>query len=171
VAALTPSALVLDLAEKWRTSIPWTCLEGIVPFISVRERVPIGSRYQTGGIEGTLDGYLKAYVNRATAAWIAAVLESAEIVEIDRRPPATVRRHPNLRWHRSQCEHGLLSWTAPDLRRGEQKTASLCVGRYLSDPCSTGKQTNDLCVPGLWHLGSVSRNLCAKDLSVLSPGS
>lgn len=56
--------------------IHWTCLEEVVRFISARGRVPIERRCDPEGIEGTLDGYLKAYVNRATARWVGAVLEA-----------------------------------------------------------------------------------------------
>lgn len=91
VADMSSEALVLDLAEKWRTPIPWSSIEGIVPFVSAHGSVLIAGQYDTEGTDGTLDGYLKAYVNRATAGWVAAVLEAAEVLEIDRRRPARVR--------------------------------------------------------------------------------
>jgi hypothetical protein len=100
VANMTSDALVLDLAEKWRTPIPWACLEGVVPFISPRGRVAIGSKYETEGVAGTLDAYLKGCVKRATAGWVAAVLEAAGVVEIDRRRPATVRLLSDFPWSR-----------------------------------------------------------------------
>ena len=102
VADMTSEALVLDLAEKWRTPIPWTSIEGIEPFVSARGSVLIGSRYDTQGLEGTLDGYLKGYVNRATAGWVAAVLEAAGVLEIDRRRPARVRLARDFRKHLGQ---------------------------------------------------------------------
>ena len=72
VADMTSEALVLDLAEKWRTPIPWSSIEGIVPFVLTRGSVLIGGQYDTAG-------------------WVAAVREAAEILEIDRRRPARVR--------------------------------------------------------------------------------
>lgn len=96
VADMTSDALVLDLAEKWRTAIPWACLEGVVPFVDAHGVVVIGSKYETEGVEGTLDGYLKAFVKRATAGWVAAVLEAAGIVVIDRRQPASLRLSPEF---------------------------------------------------------------------------
>ena len=56
-----------------------------------REWVPIGSKYETTADARTLDGYLKGYMKRATAGWVAAVLERAGVIEIDRSRPARVR--------------------------------------------------------------------------------
>jgi len=47
-------------------------LEGIVPFLAGKGWVEIGSRYEVEGKVGTLDGYLKRCVKRATAGWVAA---------------------------------------------------------------------------------------------------
>lgn len=118
VADMTSDALVLDLAEKWRTPIPWTCLEGVVPFICARRSVLIGSKYETEGAEGTLDGYLKAFVNRATAGWVAAVLEVAGVVEIDRTniwPNAS--RNPSCCTCKSMRRNCSPSDTNPDTER------------------------------------------------------
>jgi hypothetical protein len=49
-----------------------------------------GSGKSTEIVEGTLDGYLKHHVKRLTAGWIAALLEKACVVTIDRTPPAHV---------------------------------------------------------------------------------
>lgn len=59
--------------------------------------MPIGSKYETTADPGTLDGYLKGCIKRATAGWVAAVLESADVVEIDRGRPARVRLNPAFR--------------------------------------------------------------------------
>src|SRR4051794_17396313 len=92
VARLDTNGVVLLLgAQETPTPIKWTCLEGIVPFLSSRGWVEIGGRYDTRANGETLDGYLKGCIKRATAGWVAAVLERAEIVEIDRRVPARVR--------------------------------------------------------------------------------
>jgi hypothetical protein len=45
---------------------------------------------------GTLDEYLKTYLKRATAGWVAVVLEHAGVVAIDRSRPARVKL--NSRW-------------------------------------------------------------------------
>jgi len=84
--------LVLLLGQGgWWTRLTWGCLEGIPPYIAGRGWVRIGSKYEISADPGTLDAYLKEHVKRATASWVAAVLERAGIVEIDRTPPASVR--------------------------------------------------------------------------------
>jgi hypothetical protein len=92
VARLDDRAMVLLLGQKeaW-TPLAWECLEGIVPFLAGRGWVEIGTKYDTRADPATLDGYLKGYLKRATAGWVAAVLEHAGVVEVDRRPPAHVR--------------------------------------------------------------------------------
>jgi hypothetical protein len=62
-----------------------------VPFLGGKGWVEIGSRYEVGGKVGTLDGYLKRCVKRATAGWVAALLEAAGLVEVVRSRPAKVR--------------------------------------------------------------------------------
>jgi hypothetical protein len=47
--------------------------------------------YDIEGVPGTLDAYLKGWIKRTTAGWIAVVLERAGVVELDRRRPARVR--------------------------------------------------------------------------------
>lgn len=82
--------LLLGAKEAW-TPLSWACIEGVGTFLAAREWVPIGSKYETAADVGTLDGYLKGCLKRATAGWVAVVLEHAGVVEIDRRPPARVR--------------------------------------------------------------------------------
>jgi hypothetical protein len=82
--------VLLGANEAW-TPLRWECLEGIVPFLHGRGWVEIGSRYDTTASPDTLDGYLKGCTKRATAGWIAAVLEKAGVVEIDRGRPTRVR--------------------------------------------------------------------------------
>ena len=53
--------------------------------------VTIGGVYDTGSRPGTFDSYLKGYMKRATAGWVAALFEAAELVQLDRRPPSRVR--------------------------------------------------------------------------------
>jgi len=79
-------------AGGWHTRLSWECLEGIVPFLRGRGWTRItGSGYSTNIQEDTLDGYLKRHVLRATAGWVAVLLEKAGVVEIDRSRPAKVR--------------------------------------------------------------------------------
>jgi hypothetical protein len=71
--------------------LSWTCLEGVDSLLARGAWIPIGSKYETTAEAGTLDAYMKGCLKRATAGWVAAVLEHADLVEIDRRPPARVR--------------------------------------------------------------------------------
>ena len=73
------------------TRFSWECLEGVGAYLHGRGWTEIGSTYDTSARTGTLDEYLKQYVNRATAGWVAVVLEHAGVIEIDRRRPACVR--------------------------------------------------------------------------------
>jgi hypothetical protein len=53
--------------------------------------VAIGSLYSTDSQPGSLDEYMKSFLKRATAGWIAIVLEHAGILMIDRSRPARVK--------------------------------------------------------------------------------
>lgn len=92
VGKISVEGIVLDLGQK-RTPTPftWECLEGVIPFLQQHGRVRInGSGKDQRIVPGTLDGYLKVHVNRLTAGWVAALLERAGILTIDRRRPAHV---------------------------------------------------------------------------------
>jgi len=56
--------------------------------------VPIGGTYSVDAVAGTLDAHLKRFIARATAGWVAVVLEQAGVIEIDRARPARVRLQP-----------------------------------------------------------------------------
>lgn len=92
VADYTPDGLVLLLGEKeaW-TPLPWQALEQIPDFLRGRGWVLIGSVYSTGSPEGSLDEHLKTFLKRATAGWVAVVLEKAEVITIDRARPARIK--------------------------------------------------------------------------------
>jgi hypothetical protein len=66
-------------------------LEGVIEFLRGKGWVEIGMTYDVAGRTGTLDGYLKGYMKRATAGWVAALFEAAGLVQIDRGRPARVR--------------------------------------------------------------------------------
>jgi hypothetical protein len=92
VESIDGEGVVLGLgAGRWRTRLSWSCLEGILPFLAGKGWVEIGSRYEVEGRVGTLDCYLKQCVKRATAGWVAALLETAGVVEVARSRPAKVR--------------------------------------------------------------------------------
>lgn len=92
VQEISERGVVLLLGEKQTpTTFTWHCLEGIPAFLATGAWVRIASRYDTLAESGTLDDYLKRHVNRATAGWVAALLERAGILDIDRASPARIR--------------------------------------------------------------------------------
>jgi hypothetical protein len=92
VARYTSDGLVLLLGgkEAW-TPLPWRALEGLPDYLRGRGWILIGSVYSTDSQAGSLDEYLKRYLKRATAGWVAVVLEKAALLEIDRSRPARVK--------------------------------------------------------------------------------
>jgi hypothetical protein len=93
LGTMSAAGIAIELgAKRTPTFFTWECLEGVVPYLRQEGCVRInGSGKSQEIVAGTLDGYLKQHVNRLTAGWIAALLEKAGVVEIDRSPPACVR--------------------------------------------------------------------------------
>ncbi len=87
--------LLLGATAAW-TPIAWECLEGVPAFLVDREWVVIRSRDDTARSPVTLEGYVRRYLKRAAAAYVAAVLEGAEVVEVRRARPAQCRLHPTF---------------------------------------------------------------------------
>jgi hypothetical protein len=87
------SGIIPELGQQRTTTFfPWQCLEAVTPFLLSQGRVPInGSGKSRSVVPGTLDGFLKSHVNRLTAGWVAAVLEKAGVIEIERTRPAYVK--------------------------------------------------------------------------------
>jgi len=92
VARYTAEGLVLLLGEKeaW-TPLPWQAMEGVPDFLRGRGWVAIGSLYSTDSPPGSMDAYMKSYLKRATAGWVAVVLEHAGVLVINRSRPARVK--------------------------------------------------------------------------------
>jgi hypothetical protein len=95
VARYTTDGLVLLLGQKeaW-TPLPWRALEEVPDFLRGRDWVLIGSVYSTDSHQGSLDEHLKRFLKRATAGWVAVVLERAAVITIDRSRPATIKLCP-----------------------------------------------------------------------------
>ena len=92
VETVDDAGVVLLLGEKQtRTPIRWSVLEGVGTMLADSSWVPIGGVYDTTAISGTLDAYLKRFIKRVTAGWVAALLERAGVVQIDRGRPSRVR--------------------------------------------------------------------------------
>ena len=82
--------LLLGTKEAW-TPLPWQAMEGVPDFLRGRGWVAIGSLYSTDSQPGSLDEYMKSFLKRATAGWVAVVLERAGVLVIDRSRPARVK--------------------------------------------------------------------------------
>jgi len=76
--------------KKTRTLLTWRCLEGIPGYLRGRGWELVGANRDVNGDYG-LDGYLKGWMKRQTANYVAVVLERAGVVELDRERPARVR--------------------------------------------------------------------------------
>ena len=85
------SIVLLFGKKKTPTKIDWQCLEGIPAFLKGKGWVEVGTVYYTTANPGTLDQYMKNWINRGTAGWIAALLEKAGIVQVDRNRPIRIR--------------------------------------------------------------------------------
>jgi len=95
VTRYTADWLVLLLGEKeaW-TPLPWRALEQVPDFLRGRGWVLIGGVYSMDSQQGSLAEHLKRFLKRATAGWVAVVLERAEVVTINRSRPARVKLCP-----------------------------------------------------------------------------
>lgn len=92
VAQYTPDELVLLLGEQeWRTPLPWQALEDLPDFLRNRGWVRIGSVFSSDSEAASLDEYMKRFQRRATAGWVAVVLEKAQVLAIDRSRPARLK--------------------------------------------------------------------------------
>jgi len=56
--------------------------------------VLIGSAYSTDSTTESLDAHLKTFRKRATAGWVAVVLETAGVITVDRERPARIKLRP-----------------------------------------------------------------------------
>jgi hypothetical protein len=66
-------------------------LEGIVTNFGHKVWVEVGARRDVRGNPNTLDGYIKEFLNRAAASYVAAMLDVAGVVELDRGSPLRMR--------------------------------------------------------------------------------
>jgi hypothetical protein len=76
--------------EKTRTLLTWRCLEGVPGYLRGQGWVLVGANRDVNGDYG-LDGYLKPWIKRQTANYVAVVLERAGVLELNRERPARVR--------------------------------------------------------------------------------
>jgi len=93
LSVIDTEGIVLLLGQgQWRTRLTWECLESIPEFLR-RENgwVPAGGVHSVAGEPGTLDEYLKRYLKRDVARWLAVVLRDAGVIELSEGPPLRVR--------------------------------------------------------------------------------
>jgi hypothetical protein len=79
--------LLLGTKEAW-TPLSWQVMEGIPDFLRGRGWVAVGSLHSTESQLCSLDEYMKSFLKRATAGWVAVVLEKAGVLTMDRSRPA-----------------------------------------------------------------------------------
>jgi hypothetical protein len=95
VARITDVGVTMLFGRKETpTVISWRALEGLREHFDSGEWIPLGGVFDVAGKVGTVDEYLKRYYKRATAGWVAALLECAGVVEIDRHRPTRMRVLP-----------------------------------------------------------------------------
>lgn len=91
VGQLASEGLSLLLGpKKTKTLLTWRCLEGIPAYLKGRGWMPVAANRDINNDRG-LDGYLKGWIKRQTANYVAVVLERAGVVELNRDRPAQVR--------------------------------------------------------------------------------
>ena len=84
--------LVLLLGKgRWETRIPWDALEGVPGLMRGRGRLRTSGSFAPESDTTTLSGYLKQFVTRETANWVAVVLARAGVIELDRPRPLSAR--------------------------------------------------------------------------------
>lgn len=114
VESLDDRGIVLLLGEDRATSrLSWAALEGIRPLLASGHWLRIGGSFSVDGEPGSLDGYLKGHIKRATAGWVASLLEAAGVVEIDRTRPARIRLASELRESAARRDTGRPEAVAP----------------------------------------------------------
>ena len=97
VHRLDGRGLVLLLGKgRWKTPIPWDALEGIPELLEGRGWVRTSGAFSTESDTTTLSGYLKQFVYRETANWVAVVLAKAQVIELDRSRPISARLRPEF---------------------------------------------------------------------------
>lgn len=97
VADVNADGIVLLLGKgQWRTVVPWEALEGIPNLLRGRGWVRTTGTFAASNDVASLSGYLKQFVYRETANWVAVVLESAGVVQLDRTRPVRARLAPGF---------------------------------------------------------------------------
>lgn len=92
VQAIDDRGIVLLLGKGgWETRIPWEALEGVPELFRGRGWVRTTGSFAAESDTTTLSGYLKQFVSRETANWVAVVLEQAGLLELDRTRPLSAR--------------------------------------------------------------------------------
>ena len=84
--------------QETPTMLAWASWENALTFLAGKDWVEIGGRYSVEAYPSTLNGFVLGYVSRSAASWVAAVLEAAQLVAIDRgvRPESDCVEGRNL---------------------------------------------------------------------------
>lgn len=96
MTAFSDKGVVLSVGERAaRATLPWPCLEALPRFLVGRGWVPLSGAFDPQTSSGTLETHLLAYGSTVSPGALAALLEAAEIVELDAERPAKVRLSPD----------------------------------------------------------------------------
>ena len=97
VDEFTDEALVLVLGQGHRTPIPWAALEATVATLPTGKWIPVGSTHSHEKRPGTFEALLaEHYSARSASSYVAVVLETAGIFELDRKRPVSLRLKPGF---------------------------------------------------------------------------
>lgn len=93
LSAIDDDGIVLLLGRgEWHTRLSWECLESVPAFLRSQPGwVRAGGVHSVAGEPGTLDEYLKGYLKRDVARWLARVLADAGVVDMQEGPPLRLR--------------------------------------------------------------------------------
>ncbi|MDA0300908.1 MAG: hypothetical protein O2822_00105 [Chloroflexi bacterium] len=93
VAQITADAVVLLFGPKRTpTRIPWKLLDEVVAAVPSDRWIPVGAMHSSSSEGGTLEALLKPSLKRSTASYVAALLEKAGLLELDRSGAHRIRR-------------------------------------------------------------------------------
>ena len=87
----TDGIVLLFGPKRTKTRISWQTLEGIPTYLIGKGWVEIGTVYSVHSKPDTLDEYLKKDIYRATASWVASILQQAGICQISGQRPRSIR--------------------------------------------------------------------------------
>ena len=98
LSEINSDGIVLLLAMRHRTPVDWDCLEGTITFLRGKRWVLCAGVHSVHSVPDSFDEYMKENgPPRDVTNWVAVILESAGVAELDRRTPLMIRLAPEYR--------------------------------------------------------------------------